>query len=598
MHNFLLFLKSFRIPKRKNLSSTLNSFSKKELLIFSGILCIAIVTLVILVMRINAMFLVEVPGNDDTITEGIIGIPTLVNPVMAVSDADKDLSAIVYSGLMRKKEDGSFIPDLAQSYSVSPDGMHYTFVLKKNAVFHDKTPVTADDIIFTVSKIKDPLVKSPRKIGWDGVTIEKVDDQTVVFTLKQPYISFMDNTTIGILPMHIWKDVTPAEFGLSTLNIKAIGSGPFSILDISKNSDGVPEEYTLKRFDQYTLGKSHIKYLKIISFANEKDVISALIDNSIDQAGGLSPENAVTIKNAGYTIKTATVPRLFGLFFNSANNPIFADANVRKAFDQAIDRKTIVDTVLYGFGTPIDNPIPSTILPIQNNTDTRANLDYARTLLDKSGWTVGADGIRVKGSTTTVTIKKRVGKKIVTTTSKIPSKGPKQELAFTITTGDTPELKQSANLIQSALASIGARVDIKVYGTGELNTLIRTRNYQALFFGQIVNHESDLYSFWDSSQKNDPGLNIAMYTNKNVDTLLEANQKTLDRASRINRYEAINDQFKKDLPALLIYSPRYLYAISKHMNMNLDTITIPSDRFVSIHTWYASVDRVWKIFTK
>src|ERR1035437_5450573 len=227
MHKFILFIKEFHIYKKKELLGAIASFSKKQFIIFVGILTVAIISVIILLGKVNDMFLVNLPISGGTITEGIIGVPTLVNPVIALSDADKDLTSLIYSGLMRKTPDGKFIPDIAESYTVTPDGTNYTFIIKKGLKFHNSKNITADDIIFTIEKIKDPTIKSPRKIGWDGVSVSKKDDYTVVFTLASPYISFLDNTTIGILPSSLWKNVNVNEFNLSPLNTKAIGSGPY-----------------------------------------------------------------------------------------------------------------------------------------------------------------------------------------------------------------------------------------------------------------------------------------------------------------------------------------------------------------------------------
>ena len=153
MRNFLTFIKEFHFPKRKELIAAIASFSKKEFKIFILSIAVASMAMVILVGRVNSAFMTEVPASGGTITEGIIGTPTLVNPVLALSDADKDLTSIVYSGLMRKTPEGTFIPDLAESYIVSEDGMIYTFILKKNAKFQNGIAVTADDIIFTIDKL-------------------------------------------------------------------------------------------------------------------------------------------------------------------------------------------------------------------------------------------------------------------------------------------------------------------------------------------------------------------------------------------------------------------------------------------------------------
>ncbi len=599
MDRFLTFIKEFKIPKIEELRGAIASFDKRKFSIFIAIVVVAFSSMVILLAKVNNSFMVAVPADGGTIVEGIVGMPTFVNPVLAVSNADKDLTSLVYSGLMRKLPDGTFTPDLAESYTISPDGMTYTFTLKRNTTFQDGTPMTADDVVFTIEKIKDPTIKSPRKIGWDGITIEKKDDATVIFTLKQPYISFMDNTTIGILPSHIWKNITETEFGLSPLNIKAIGSGPYKIGSVMKNSDGIPVRYNLMRFTKFALGTPHIKNLDITSYANERDLIRDLANHSIDQASGISPENSEKIKNAGYTIHTATLPRIFGVFFNAANNKIFADQTVVHAFDIALDRKEIVGQALGGYGAPIHSPIPLTIMSETSGTaDDNAELEVAKSMLDKAGWAVGTDGVRVRGGAKTITRTKKVGKKTVTEKVTVAG-GPTIRLAFSLSTGNTPELQESSELVKKQLESIGAQVDIKIYETGPLNQIIRDRSYEALFFGTIINHESDLFSFWHSSQKTDPGLNIALYSNKAADNILESVQKISDRASRLNKYKDFIKQFNNDLPALLIYSPKYLYATSpKLSHISFETITIPSDRFISVYTWYASEDHIWKIFTK
>ncbi|OGJ11489.1 hypothetical protein A2565_03000 [Candidatus Nomurabacteria bacterium RIFOXYD1_FULL_36_19] len=598
MHKFLSFIKEFQIPKKQNLRDALASFSRKEFYIFATIVVVALVAMVVMLNAINNKFLVDVPMNGGSVTEGIIGMPTLVNPVLAISDADKDLVSLVYSGLVRRQPDGTYIPDLAESYTISPDGLTYTFILRKDAKFHDGVKVTANDVVYTIDKIKDPTVKSPR-VGWNVVSVEKKDDRTIVFTLNKAYISFLDNMTLGILPEHIWKE-KESQFNISPYNIKAIGSGPYQIKSVAKNSDGIPQKYVLKSFSKFTLGVPHIKTLNIVSFSNEKDLVDAISNGSIDQAGGISPKNAIDINKDSYTIHTASTPRIFGLFYNSLNNKIFADPNIVKAFDYALNRQEVIDNVLYGYGTITSNPIPDTIL--KNDTVVREDsesIKKANDLLDKSGWIIGADGLRTKGGTTTITKTKKVGKKTVTENVKVNS-GPVTTLEFSLTTLDTPEFKQAAEIIKKQLGRVGVRVNTeKVYEMGPLNKIIQNREYEALFFGQRITHESDLFLFWHSSQNKDPGLNISMYSNAKVDKILEDAQKTILLDDRINKYKSFIEEFNKDIPALLIYSPKYLYATTIELNnININTLINPSDRFASIYTWYADKDRVWKIFTK
>jgi peptide/nickel transport system substrate-binding protein len=601
MHKIILFIKDLHIYKKNELKNAFVSFSKKEKIIFLSISLIAIISLITILSKINNMFMVDVPTSGGTITEGIIGIPILVNPVISISDADKDLTMLVYSGLMRKTGDGKFIPDLAEKYEVSNNETVYTFTIKKNAKFQNGDSVLADDIIFTIDKIKDPLVKSPRKSNWEGIIATKKDDYTVEFTLSKPSISFMENVTIGILPYKEWKDVKADEFNISPLNSsKAIGSGPYKITSLIKDEDDIPKIYELKRFNDFVLGKPFIKYINIVSYPNGKDLIKALTDGSIDQAGGINPEYANLIKNKGYKIETASLPRIFGIFFNKNNNKIFNDESVVSAINNTIDRQAIINQVLNGYGSIVLNPIPEKIISnpdqkVEYNSETISKINAS---LEKSGWIMGADGIRSKGGNTSKTITKKLNGKTITQTIKTNS--PLERLSFSLTTGDTPELKKINLLIKEQLFKVGIEVNIeKVYEAGKLNQLIRARDYEALLFGQLINYESDLYSYWHSSQREDPGLNIAMYNNKKVDVILETIQKTLSIENRNNQYENLKKEFENNISSILIYSPKYLY-ITKYKSNNFSSlnITIPSDRFTSIYNWYTDMDKVWKIFIK
>lgn len=577
--------------KIKNLKQGFHALSKKErvvVYIFSILLCLSFFSMI---NKINNKLVVSIPEDGGSISEGIIGTPTLINPVLAVTDADKDMVALVYSGLMRKSTNGDFVPDLAESFVISPEGNVYTFTLRDNLTFHDGSKLTASDVVFTINQIQDPLIKSPRKTQWEGVTVQEVDSKTIVFTLKQPYISFLDNATVGILPMNTWKNVSPAEFGLSNLNTKSIGSGPYMIESIENGEDGVPNVYNLSRFKKFALGKPHIKKITIKSYSNEKDLFQNLKNGNVDQAGGISPSYAKTIKSKSLKTINAVLPRTFGLFFNQNQNKIFADSFVRNTINTGINRQEIIDEVLKGYGSKIYSPIPKDLLSKNTN-----NFDKNKTIeaLEKSGWKLGTDGIREKGTITNVTTGTGKNKKTVQV-----SKGPKTRLSFTITTGDAPELVGTAELIKKNLGDVGIEVNIKIYETGALNQIIRARNYEALLFGQVINHESDMFAFWHSSQKADPGLNIALYANKTVDTLLEQIQKNLLKVDRQAKYDQIETIFQKEIPAVFLYSPGYIYVVKNNLNFqeNLN-VTIPSDRFSTVYSWYIESDKVWKIFIK
>lgn len=582
MENFYIRIRNL-LPSKNEIKKTISHFSKREYFIFLSFAIILCLSTLSILQNINKSFMVSVPMKGGKTTEGIIGTPRFINPILAFSDADQDMVSLIYSGLMRKDPDGNLIPDLAEKYETSKDGLTYTFILKDKIYFHDNKPITIDDIIFTINKIKDPKTKSPKKGNWDSVAVSKIDEKIIKFTLKQPYSSFLENTTLGIMPAYLW-DSSPIE--LNEKNIEPIGSGPYKINKVSKQSSGLVDYYDLVPFKKFKLGEPYLKKITLHFYQNEESLISALQSGEVSQISSITPTNAQKLKEQDYRVESLTLPRVFGLFFNQNQNQIFTNKNIVNAINLAIDKETIVKDVLLGYGVVIDDPIPPNMINYQKlnkeeNISHEEKIKKAQAILEKDGWKKGANGFLEK----TITEKK---KKKTT------------YLEFSISTGDVSELTKSALLIKQNLESLGMKVDVKTFEVNNLNQkVIRPRKYDALLFGQIINYESDLFAFWHSSQRKDPGLNVAMYTNAKVDKILEDAFITIDKKSRIKKYADFENEIKKDMPAVFLYSPDFIYVVSKDIQgFSMDHIITGGDRFLSSYLWYTQTDNIWKIFSE
>ncbi len=587
-----------KLPERSKINAALASFSKRERVVFSVLVLILIISTLSILHSINRYFMVTVPMHGGSISEGIVGTPRFINPVLENSLADQDLVSLIYSGLMRKTPDGNIIPDLAQSYEMSPDGLTYTFVLKDDISFHDGKPVTVDDVVYTINTIKDSVIKSPHKAAWDGVSITKIDDKTIQFNLKQPYASFLENTTIGIMPRHLWQG-SPVE--LNNTNINPIGSGPYKVTGMNKLASGIINSYDLASFKDFALGAPYIDTIHLHFYDSEDALIKGLRNNEVDQISSITPLNAELLRKEGYRIESTILPRVFGLFFNQNSNRIFIDKTVVSAIDQAIDKDEIIREVLAGHGVAIDDPIPPNMLQYQKvtngtKTDRSEVIQKVQASLAKAGWVKNADGFLEKTTQEKkVTTKNSKGKTVTMGGKKTTS-----VLEFSISTSDAPELANTALIIQKNLAEVGIKVDIQTFEVGSLNQeVIRPRKYDALLFGEIINNESDLFAFWHSSQRKDPGLNVALYTNANVDKILEDAFITINRDARTKKYIQFEDEIRKDMPAVFLYTPDFIYVVSKDLGgLSLDHITFPSNRFLDVYKWYTEKYGVWKIFTK
>ncbi len=576
-----ILVKKWDVKFFEDLALIYKKFSISEKLFFYFLCFLFIFSGFILLNKVNQEMSVDVPTNGGYLSEGIVGSPRFVNPVLATSDVDNDLTELVYSGLMKSGPDNSIITDLAQKYDISDDGLIYTVTLKDNIFFHDEEKVTTDDVEFTINKIEDSTIKSPKRAGFYDVKVEKVDDITIKFILKKPYSPFLENLTIGILPKHLWDNLSPEQFPLSQYNVEAIGSGPYKISKmetLSKNMLLIPTYYELVAFDKYVPKKPYIEKLVVNFYKDEKTLINAYNNKDIEAINSISPEKITELnKQSGAKINIAPLPRVFAVFFNQNQNETLTYKEVRQALNMAVDRNKIVTDILSGYGKPLYGPIPANLIKNDSNNDSGANnIESAINILTKAGW--------VK-STTTGLISKKISK---TKTIK---------LEITISTLNSDDLVKSAELIKSDWEKLGAIVEIKQYDFGDLQqNIIRPRKFEALLYGEVVGKDMDFFAFWHSSQRNDPGLNIAMYANSKVDKLLEDARKTSDTSVRISKYNAFSDEIEKDVPAVFLYSPEFIYITpGKIQNLSLWTITLPYERFLDINNWYIETNNLWKI---
>lgn len=530
----------------------------------------------VLVWRLNQNFIVTVPTEGGSLTEGVIGPARFVNPLLAVSDADRDLTSLVYSGLVRVGPKGNFIPDLAKSYEVSEDKLTYTFHLKDNLRFHDGAPLTADDVRFTIEKAMDPAVKSAKRANWNGVSIEQPGPKTIQLTLKKPYPAFLENATLGVLPSHLWQNTSAESFPLHEQNLEAIGSGPYKLSKITKDSNGIPTAYELKAFSDFALGKPRLEKITIGFYKNEEELVEAYKNGQIDSLGSLSPALVKELEESGQRVVKSTLPRVFAVFFNQNHNSVFLDATVRKALNLAVPRQEIVENIFHGYAEPLEGIFTST-----NDEPTKTDLVAAKKMLTDAGWKLNDQGVMQK-----------------TTKASKDKPAATQVLTFSLATSNIEELKQIAEKLKANWTALGAKVEIEIYESNDLNqNVIKPRKYDALLFGEVMGRDSNLYPFWHSSQRTDPGLNIAMYTNAKVDRLLEEARQTSGLEERNKKYFEAETEIKKDQPVAFIYSPYFLYLLPRNiMGVSLPTLTNPAERFVNIHKWYVHTDKVWKIF--
>ncbi len=284
--------------------------------------------------------------------------------------------------------------------------------------------------------------------------------------------------------------------------------------------------------------------------------------------------------------------RVFGIFFNHNKQPIFLYDEVREALKEATPKKAIIGEILRGYGTLLNGPLPTHITNSQTISNAISektvepaddedvqekipanHIERAKLILENSGW----DRDEESGIYAT------------------EKDGVALQLSISLTTVNTPELVQTAERIAESWRNVGARVELKIFEPTDLTqSVIRPRRFDALLFGMVIGHELDLYTFWHSSQRNDPGLNIAQYADIESDALLENMRTEQNIATRTKMYKDFSQLVSKNQTAIFLYAPDFVYIIDNNVhNVSIHPIAETHERFDTVHEWHVETDNVW-----
>lgn len=298
---------------------------------------------------------------------------------------------------MKYNEKSEIVNDLAQSYEIKDDGKTYEFRLKDNIFWHDGELFTIDDVIYTIKIIQNPDYKSPLGKNWLGVDAEKVDDKTIRFKMKNPYAPFLENTTLKILPKHIWQNIPPENFPLAIHNLQPVGTGPFKFQSFEQDKLGFIKSLSLKINSEYFGKKPYLENITFKYFQNDTELAEALKYDKIDGINYISPKDILTIPPK-FEIHRSFLPRYLAVFLNPSQSKILAEKDVKIALNYAANKEEILKNALRGEGKIINSPILSGILDFPNPSKIyEFNPELAKDILKKAGYTEqNGDGWREK----------------------------------------------------------------------------------------------------------------------------------------------------------------------------------------------------------
>ncbi|MBP6881441.1 MAG: peptide ABC transporter substrate-binding protein [Candidatus Pacebacteria bacterium] len=543
------------------------------------VLFVVIGAVIWLALAVNQQFSEVVPTRGGSITEGIIGTARFVNPILALTRADQDVTALVYSGLMKIAPDGTLVNDVAESITTSEDGLTYNITLRKDVTFHDGTPLTARDVVYTVHLIQDPDLKSPLRGNWTNVTATEVNEYELTIALDESYAPFIENFTVGIMPAHLWSDLPIEQLPFSQLNTEPIGTGPFQVTAARRDTSGIINHYTLSAY-RNSANDPNIDTIELEFFQNEEQLLLALHEKKIDATAYLSPEHIADVIDSGYRLVEEPLPRTFGIFFNQNRSTALRDPAAREALTAALDRNKLIESTLSGYGVPSYAPTAFGSATIESSSSiteatTTTQTEQVIATLESNGWTKNNLGLW----------EKKIDKENVT-------------LSVTIKTSNTPLFASLVDSITKQWEAIGVQVVTEQFEqTGLVQSVIRPRDFEALLFGLDMSRSYDLYPFWHSSQQNDPGLNVAQYANVEVDKLLEKAHDEQYGPTRLETLQTASTIIVNERPAIFLFQPTFTYVISPNMTVaKMTNLGRPTDRFSNVTQWHTENDSLWPIF--
>jgi len=468
------------------------------------------------------------PGSvaGDAIVVGSIGDASRLLPLLASDSASGDIVGMVFNGLLKYNERLDIVGDLAESWTVSPDGLTLTFVLRPNVRWHDGTPCTTEDVEFTYRKLVDPAVHTPFSSSYELVdSVRVLDARTVQIHYREPFAPALESWMTGIIPKHL---LEREDLNTTPFLRRPIGTGPYrfirwktgELIELVANPDYFEHRPAIDRYLFRVIPDQATLFLELLTQGVDLSGLTPLqyrrqTDNRmIQQHYQKFRHPSFGFTYLGYNLQDAR----------------FSDLRVRQAINLAIDKQAILDGVLFGLGSVATGPYPKESWAYDPSMIPPArDLAQAKRLLAEAGWADhDGDGILDRAG---------------------------QPFRFTLLTNQGNEVRrQVAELVQQQLKEIGLDVKIRVIEwSAFVHEFIDKRRFEAVLLGWNLARDPDLYDLFHSSKIKEGEYNFVSYANHAVDRLLEQGRQTFDHEQRQRIYREVHRRLYEDQPYTFLF---------------------------------------------
>lgn len=510
------------------------------------------------------------PEQGGIYTEGLVGSLGRLNPLLDYNNpADRDVDRLLFSGLVKFDERGLPQADLAEAWGVAQDGTVYNFSIRPDAVWHDGTPVTSDDVIFTIERMKGAGSLYPQDIKdlWSKIEVTRLNEKNLKFTLPEPFVPFMDYLTFGVLPKHLLESVPPEQMADAEFNINPVGSGPYRFDQLLVEEEQIAG-VVLNLNPNYYGTPPFIEQVVFRYYPTSAEAMDAYRQGDVLSVSQITPDVlGAALEEPNLSVYTSRLPRM-GMVLLNLNNPEVAflqNPKVRRALMLAINRPYLINTYLQGQAIVANGPILPNSWAYHDGTEQFPyDPEEAINLLKSEGYVIPAAGgeIRAKEGT---------------------------QLSFTMMHPDDLTHTSIAQTIRDEWAEIGVQVELQPV---PYDTLVResltSRAYQAALVDLDLSRtpDPDPYPFWHQAEAAG-GQNYAQWDNRAASEYLEQARVTADYTLRERLYRNFQVVFGKELPALPLYVPVYSYGVDSQVEgVQVGALYDPSDRLTTFQKWY------------
>ena len=509
-------------------------------------------------------------GESDIYTEGIVsknGIQN-INPLFIdYNEADREVSRLVFSGLMKYDPEKKAVVDDMANLTINEGKTVYTFTLRNGLKWQDGEPLTINDVYFTFHDViqSESFQNEILKTNFAGVVVEKMPPDKIKFTLVKPNTFFATNFTVGILPWHKLKDVDPYDLLKAEFNKMPVGSGPYEMSESVESFSGGIMQVILEKNPYYYGDISGIEHVRFIVFPTVQDMLegSTSVNGIVKISGNYINDFK---KNERFKFTPYELPQYTAVFMNM-ESAILKNKDVRLGLEKSVDKSSIMR--LLTDKVVVDVPLMEIK---EGDWGYKFDQQAAKEALYGAGYKYGKDDTQHLGI-------------------RYDSEGKALELDFIAISYDEgteqyDETTKIVSFLQKSWEAVGSGVKIEFLPQEMFKERLMKRDYDLALVGHNLGYNFDTYSYWHSTQADPKGQNFSNYKSFQADTLIEDIRSTFDEAKRMTELKSLAQNIIDDIPAIFLYRPIYYYASDgKVSGINMSGVVFPSDRFFGISKW-------------